>query len=154
MRKIAKRVIVDGDACPKSVKAITGQLAEKYGWEMIIVASFNHNIEEDCRRVIVGNESQAVDYAIINMTGAGDIVVTQDWGLAAVILVRGAGVLSPHGRVYRREKIDFLLEERHLKAALRRAGGRTKGPPPRTRADDERFERSLTGLMREMEAIE
>lgn len=140
---------MDGDACPKNVKAITGRITGKYGWEMIIIASFNHNIEENCRHVTVGNESQATDYAVINMTQKGDIVVTQDWGLAAVILGKGAMVLSPHGTVYREEKIDFLLEERHLKAAFRRAGGRTKGPSARTGADDERYKRALERLIKE-----
>ena len=141
---------MDGDACPKSVRAIIGELARKYNCEMIIVASINHNIEGDGRHVIVGNESQAVDFAVINMTEAGDIVVTQDWGLAAIILGRGAGALSPHGRVYRRERIGFLLEERHIKAEFRRTGGRTKGPSPRTRTDDERFGWALERMMQEM----
>ena len=150
-QRIAKRVIVDGDACPRKVKAITAQVAERYGWEMIIIASFKHNIEEDCRRVTVGDEPQAADFAVINMAQKGDIVVTQDWGLAAVVLEKGAGALSPHGTVYRRERIGFLLEERHLKAAFRRAGGRTRGPSARTGVDDERFKKALERLIKELD---
>lgn len=151
MSEVISRVIVDADACPKNAKKIIASMTEKLaGWEMLTVASINHNIEGNNRHIVVGNEPQAVDMIIVNMTRRGDVVVTQDWGLAAMVMGKGAGAISPTGIIYRPEKMDFLLEERHLKAKVRRGGGRTKGPAARTREDDERFARSLEKLMIEI----
>jgi uncharacterized protein YaiI (UPF0178 family) len=141
------RVIVDADACPQKAKEIIVILAKKYGKEVIMVASFNHNLAGDFQVVVVGNEPQAADLAVINLTRKGDIVVTQDWGLAAVLLGKGVEVVSPHGKIYREEKIEFLLEQRHIKAKIRRSGGKTKGPAARTKEDNEHFRRALDDLL-------
>lgn len=147
MSELVSRVIVDADACPKNARKIISELTDKYHWEMLTVASINHNIQGHNRHMVVGNEPQAVDMAIVNVTRKGDVVVTQDWGLAAMVMGKGAGAISPTGTIYREEKMDFLLEERHLKAKVRRGGGRTKGPPARTKEDDQRFARGLEKLM-------
>jgi uncharacterized protein YaiI (UPF0178 family) len=106
------------------------------------VASFNHNIESD-HPIVVGDSFQEADIKILNLTEPGDVVVTGDWGLAATVLGKGAKCLSPIGREFHEERMDFLLEERDLKAKFRRGGGRTKGPRKRTSEDDRRFEVSL-----------
>lgn len=142
-----KSIILDADACPRSVRAIAGELADGHGWEMITVASFKHNIEGDHKHITVGDESQAVDLALLNLSRKGDIVITQDWGLAAMVMGKGALALSPWGRIYEEEKMDFLLEERHIKAKVRRGGGRTRGPAARTPEDDLRFRKALKALM-------
>ena len=136
------KILVDADACPKSVLQICMKVGRKYGISVWSVASFNHNIESD-HHVVVGNGSQETDIKIINMTDEGDIVVTQDWGLAAVALGKRAKCLSPSGREFRSDKIEFLLEEREVKNKFRRGGGRTKGPKKRTIEDDRRFENCL-----------
>jgi uncharacterized protein YaiI (UPF0178 family) len=92
---------------------------------------------------MVGDGFQETDVKIVNLAEAGDVVVTGDGGLAAMVLGRGAKCLSPFGREFYPEKMDFLLEERDLKAKFRRGGGRTKGPRKRTSEDDRRFEASL-----------
>lgn len=143
----AVRIIVDADACPKTVKSIITTLAKKYDLEVIMIASFNHRLEGGFRVMVVGNEPQSVDLAVINLTRKRDIVVTQDWGLAAVILGKGAQAISPLGMVYKNEKIEFLLEQRHLKAKIRRSGGRTKGPAARTGDDDESFRSAFEELL-------
>jgi uncharacterized protein YaiI (UPF0178 family) len=101
---------------------------------------------------VVGDASQETDIKIINLTDEGDVVVTQDWGLAAVVLGKRAKCLSPAGREFRSDKIEFLLEEREVKSRVRRGGGRTKGPKKRTPEDDRRFrmrlERSLMNTAR------
>lgn len=142
-----KRVIVDADACPRGVKHSIIEITGKYGWETVMVASFNHNLTGSFRQIIVGNEPQAVDLVVSNLTAKGDIVVTQDWGLAAMVLGKGAKALSPLGIVYREDNIDFLLEQRHIKSKIRRSGGRIKGPAARTREDDQQFARSLEHLI-------
>lgn len=102
------------------------------------MASFNHRINNPIH-LVVGDESQAADITVVNQTQPGDIVITQDWGLAAMVLAKQAHALSPQGRIYEPDQMDSLLEERHLLAEYRRSGGRTKGPAKRTRNDDERF---------------
>ena len=145
------KLLVDADACPKSVLRICMRVAEKYGLPVITVASFNHCIESD-HHVIVGDDPQETDFKIINSTEAGDVVVTQDWGLAAIVLGKGARSLSPTGREFRPERIEFLLEERDVKAKFRRKGGRTKGPRKRTTEDDQRFESCLERVISQQKA--
>ena len=83
----------------------------------------------------------------MNLTEPYDVVVTQDWGLAAMALGKNAKVLSTTGREFRPETIEFLLEEREMKAKLRRAGGRTKGPKKRTYEDDQVFQMNLEEIL-------
>ena len=90
------------------------------------------------------------DIQIINLSAKGDIIITQDWGLAAMVLGKGAYALSPGGKVFRAETIDFLLEEREIKSKLRRSGGRTKGPDKRTAKDDQRFAMRLQMIIDEL----
>jgi len=140
------KIIVDADACPRGAMQVCRKMAARHAIQLYTVASFNHNIISD-HHVTVGDGSQEADLAVINMTTAGDIVVTQDWGLAALVLGRKAAAISPAGRIYRPETMDFLLEEREVKAKLRRGGGRTRGPRPRTAEDDERFAAGLLKLI-------
>ena len=140
------KIIVDADACPKTVLAIAQSVGSEYGLELWTVASFNHNIKSP-HHITVGNSSQEADIQVINVTGKGDIVITQDWGLAAMVLSKGAGAISPWGKIFRQDTIDFLLEEREIKAKHRRSGGRTKGPRKRTAQDDLFFESQLRRLI-------
>ncbi len=140
------KILIDADACPRSVLQICMELGRKYNIPVWTVASFDHHIESD-HPVMVGDDSQEADIKIINLTEAGDVVITGDWGLAAIVLGKEARCLSPVGREYRQEKIGFLLEEREAKAKFRRAGGKTKGPKRRTSEDDERFLSSLEKIL-------
>ncbi len=140
------KIIVDADACPKSVLGICMKVGHHYDIQVWTVASFNHSIESD-HHVVVGNDPQEADIKIINLTEERDIVVTQDWGLAAVVLGKGARCLSPAGREFRPDKIEFLLEEREIKSKIRRSGGRTKGPKKRTSEEDRQFEASLKRIL-------
>ena len=140
------KILVDADACPKSVLQICMRLGRKYNVPVWTVASFNHHIESD-HPIVVGDDSQEADIKIMNLTETGDVVITGDWGLAAMVLGKGASCLSPVGREYRHGKIDFLLEEREAKAKFRRGGGRTKGPRKRTAEDDERFASCLEKIL-------
>lgn len=143
------KVIIDADACPRGVLAITQKICLDHGLELWTVANFNHNIKSE-HHITVGNSAQEADLAIMNITKSGDIVVTQDWGLAAMVLARGAGAIAPTGRVFQTTTIDFLLEEREIKAKHRRAGGRTKGPQKRNYLDDLKFQREFIRLIDEL----
>ena len=140
------KILVDADACPRSVLQICTRLGKQYNIPVWTVASFNHHIESE-HPIVVGGDFQEADMKIMNLTEAGDIVVTGDWGLSAFVLGKGARCLSPMGREFRSEKIEFLLEEREVKAKFRRGGGRTKGPKKRTSEDDRRFDLSLEKIL-------
>lgn len=140
------KILVDADACPKNALQICMELGRKYTVEVWTVASFNHKIVSDFH-VVVGDGSQETDIKVLNITEAGDIIVTQDWGLAAMVLGKRASCISPVGRVFSNENIDFLLEEREVKAKLRRSGGRTKGPSKRTLQEDIVFQERLDRLL-------
>ena len=140
------KILIDADACPRSALQISMRLGQKYDIQVWTVASFNHDIESD-HPIVVGDDFQEADMKIMNLTEAGDVVVTGDWGLAAMVMGKGAKCLSPMGREFRPEKIGFLLEEREVKAKFRRGGGRTKGPRRRTSGDDRRFELYLEKIL-------
>ena len=140
------KIIVDADACPKAVLQICIRSGVKHAIPVWTVASFNHNIESD-HHVVVGNASQEADIRVMNLALAGDVAVTQDWGLAAMLLGKGVRCINPDGREFSSNSIEFLLEEREAKAKFRRGGGRTKGPKKRVPADDRKFEDCLQNIL-------
>ena len=140
------RIIVDADACPKTVLQVTVETGVKYTIPVITVASFNHNIISS-QHIVVESGSQEADLKIINITTPGDIIVTQDWGLASLVLSKKASAISPFGIEYNPEKMTFMLEEREIKAKFRRSGGRTKGPAKRASSDDLRFKETLEKMV-------
>ncbi|HVJ48804.1 YaiI/YqxD family protein [Desulfitobacterium sp.] len=141
------KILVDADACPHSALEICFKLGHQYHFEVWTVANFNHHILSEYH-ITVGDNSQEADLKILNVTKAGDIVITQDFGLAGMVLAKGAYAMGPKGQEYRTETIDFLLEERELKAKFRRSGGRTKGPKKRTDEDDLAFTQCLICLIK------
>jgi len=142
----ARRIYVDADACP--FKDVIVEIAAMYGLGVTMIASYSHEIrmEDPVEVVRVDRGRDTADYAIANRVAPDDIVVTQDYGLAAMVLGKGARALTPRGQVYEPAAIESLLATRHLAQKERRAGGRTKGPPRLTRADRERFRRALENL--------
>jgi uncharacterized protein YaiI (UPF0178 family) len=146
-------VIVDADACPRTCLAILRQYKGQWNYRLLTIASIDHQIDSE-DHITVGRGADSADSAVLNNTQLGDIVVTQDWGLAALVLAKGAYALSPAGRIYEERTMDFLLEERYLKARQRRGGKRTKGPPARTKELDEKFERNLLVLLRRLSAAQ
>ncbi len=140
------RIIVDADATPRTCLKIVIELAAQYDWEVTTVASINHRIDSPDHRV-VGDEPQAADLAVMNLARAGDVVVTQDHGLAAMVLSKGTTALAPSGLIYENDRMTLMLEERNELARWRRGGGRTKGPAPRSPQDDRQFRASLSKLL-------
>jgi len=143
------KILIDGDACPKTVLQLCLKYGRHYGIPVWTVASFNHVVDSDYH-IVVGDAPQETDLKVVNLTEEGDLVITQDIGLAALVMAKKAKALSPHGREYRPELMSTLLEERELKAKYRRGGGRTKGPSKRTSQEDQQFEVVLDSLLREM----
>ncbi len=141
-------IVVDADACP--VKAEIEETAKAFGIAVCMVASYDHRMEakEGVRVVQVDRGSQSADLYIMNHIASGDVLVTQDFGLACMALGKGAIVLSPRGEQYTNGNIDYLMERRHEGARLRRAGGRTKGPKAMTAEDRISFQQKLTKVLR------
>lgn len=125
------------------------EVARKLLAPVLMVASYDHFIapEEGVRIVQVDRSDQSVDLYISNHVARGDIVVTQDFGLAAIVLGKGALAISPRGQLYDNGNIDYLMERRHELAKRRRAGGKTKGPKALTGEDRSYFQQNLTKVL-------
>ena len=142
------KILVDADACP--VVEITERIAKKYGIHVIVLCDTNHVLKSDYSEVkVIGAGADAVDFALVGICKSGDIVVTQDYGVAAMILGKGAYGIHQSGKWYTNENIDQLLMERHLAKKARRANTKNhmKGPSKRTEKDDEHFALSLEELV-------
>lgn len=143
------KIFVDADACP--VVDIVEDIATKYNISVTLLCDTNHVLTSDYSEVIVvGAGADAVDYKLISICHRGDIVVTQDYGVAAMALGKGAFAIHQSGRWYTNENIDQMLMERHLNKKARRASSRNhiKGPRKRTEEDDQRFAESFEKLLR------
>ncbi|MDL2298542.1 YaiI/YqxD family protein [Synergistaceae bacterium OttesenSCG-928-D05] len=140
------RILIDADGCPVVDLALAA--AKKYELECIILCDTAHVFEkEGATTVTVSQGADSVDFKLVNMLKTGDIVVTQDYGLAAMCLARGAYPISQNGLIFDSSNIDSLLEARHMAKKIRRGGGRLKGPPKRTGDHDEKFARKLEFLI-------
>lgn len=140
------KIIIDGDACPGI--SIIEKIAKKYEIPIIIYCDIHHFIQSDYSEVkVVDSGFQSVDMYVANQTKQGDIVVSQDYGVAAMCLSKKAKVINPKGFIYDEKNIDRLLEERHISQKIRRGGGKTSNPKKRTEEDDLRLERNLAKLI-------
>ncbi len=144
-------LFIDADACPVTREAISA--ARSAGWRVVVVANSTQNLERYAERsgveaVQVSGGRDAADFAVVERLAPGDAVVTQDIGLAAMAIGRGAGAVSPRGRIFHLATIDAELAVRHAEAKLRRAGGRHGGPPKFTDEDREHFVEQLERLLR------
>lgn len=142
------KIFVDADACP--VVRQVEKAAEAHKIPVILLCDTNHVLHSAYSELcIIGAGTDAVDFALINKCRAGDLVVTQDYGVAAMALGKGAYGIHQSGRWYTNENIDQLLMERHLAKEARRARSKhhLKGPVKRTREDDQRFVEALEKLL-------
>ncbi len=140
------RIFIDADGCPVVDNAV--RTAGKFGVKCTIICDTSHSLQrEDAETVIVDKGADSADFRLVNLLSAGDIAVTQDYGLAAMCLSRGAVVIDQDGRQYTDDNISGLLEFRAVSAKVRRSGGRMKGKPKRIPQQDSDFERSLSALL-------
>ena len=144
------RIIIDADACP-SINLVE-DLAYSYKIPVIIYCDNTHNITSEYAEVITMDKGyQNVDIAIANNVKEFDIVLTQDYGLALIVLARKASAIHPKGLIYSFDNLNIMLAERHLNATLRRNGHRTRGPKKRNSDDDEKLIKNLTELISNIE---
>ena len=142
-------VYIDADACP--VTRIAESIAKEHHIPVILLCDTSHRMTSDYSTIkTIGQGADAVDLALINLCKKGDIVVTQDYGVAALALGKGAKAIHQSGKWYTDENIDTLLMERHLAKKARQSGKHhLKGPKKRTREDDLRFAESFEKLIKE-----
>jgi hypothetical protein len=142
-------IFIDADACP--VTRIAERIAKQYNVPVTLLCDTNHVLTTDYSSIIaVGAGTDAVDLALINMCKQGDIVVTQDYGVAALALGKGARAIHQSGRWYTDDNIDAMLMERHMaKKARRSAKNHLKGLSKRTKDDDIRFAESFERMIQE-----
>ena len=139
-------IFIDADGCP--VVDITIRLSNQAGIECVIICDTAHVFEkEGAITITVPMGSDSVDFKLVNMLQKGDIVVTQDYGLAAMCLARGAIPISQDGMIYSDGNIDSLLMQRHAAKKIRMARGRLKGPAKRTPEQNKAFDASLSALL-------
>ena len=142
------QIYVDADACP--VVGIVEEVAEKYRIDVTLLCDTNHILTSDYSEVIVvGAGADAVDYKLISICHKGDIVVSQDYGVAAMALGKGAYAIHQSGKWYTNENIDQMLMERHLNKKARRGSNKNHltGPKKTTEEDDKRFAQSFEKLV-------
>lgn len=140
------KILIDGDACP--VIGITEEIANKEGIEVIIFVDITHQILTDNQLIVLDKNNQSVDMALYNDCKKGDLVITQDYGLASLVLSKGAYSINQTGLEYAEENIDFLLMRRHLHAKMRRAGLSHNNIPKRSNEDDFKFRQKLLDIIR------
>lgn len=139
-------ILIDADGCP--VVDLTLQVAKQYSVPVIIMCDTSHQIERTGAQTLVFDKgTDSVDFALVNRVHPGDVVITQDYGLASMCLARCARVLNQNGLEYTADNIDALLFRRHENKKLIRAGKYPKGSAKRTAAQDEAFEKSLRTVL-------
>ncbi|MCX7765479.1 MAG: DUF188 domain-containing protein [Candidatus Sumerlaeia bacterium] len=146
------KIIVDADACPVMREVIS--VAEQFNVPVWFIADYSHSFEWDSSLVtvrLVDDAVEAVDIYVVNLAQSGDIVITQDLGLASLVVSKKAYVLTPRGKLLKHGKMEMLLERRHQARKLRRAGVRLKGGSPRlTQNERSRFVSVLTNLIQSL----
>lgn len=145
-------IFVDADACPV-VRQIEN-IARERQIPLTLYCDTSHVLSSSYAQVkIIGQGADAVDFALMMDVQRGDVVVTQDYGVAVMALGKGAHPIHQSGRWYTEENIDGMLMERHLAKQARRSSKKNhlKGPKKRTHADDERFVESFLRLLNSLE---
>lgn len=142
------RLFVDADACPVVDLAIAA--CRESGVPVYLLCDTAHEILRDFAQTLTFDKgADSVDFALVNRVAPGDIVLTQDYGLAAMCLGRRCRVLNQNGLEYTDDNIEALLFTRHENKKLLRAGKHPKGQPKRTKAQDEAFLAALVRILSE-----
>ena len=142
------KVLIDADACP--VVDITVKLCKEFHIPCLLLCDTAHQMHREGAETLVFDKgADSVDFALVNRVQPGDIVITQDYGVASMCLAKGARILHQDGWEYNEYNIVGLMEQRHINKKHRLAGGRIKGPGKRTRQQDEVFATSLHSLLQQ-----
>ena len=141
-------VLIDADACP--VVDIALSLCQEHSVPCLLLCDTAHQIQKDGAQTLIFDKgADSVDLAIANRAKSGDIVITQDYGVASMCLGKGARVLHQDGWEYTEYNIAGLMEQRHAAKKFRAAGGRTKGPAKRKSSQDQAFQEAFCRLLQQ-----
>ena len=136
------KILIDGDGCP--VIDLTIKVSKQFNIDVIIMCDTSHVFnKEGAKTMVFSKGADSVDFAIINLLQKEDIVITQDYGLAAMAINKASYVINQNGLIYTNDNIDRLLYNRHISKKIRKSGGRVKGPKKRSREDNINFEKTL-----------
>ena len=140
------KVLIDADACPVTKLAI--RLCQDFQVPCTLFCDTAHEFHHDgVATLVVDKGADSADFAIANHAMPGDLVITQDYGLASMCLSRGARVLHQDGWEYTADNIDALLFSRHESRKYRASGGRIKGPKKRGASQDQAFSASMQRIL-------
>ena len=138
-------ILIDADACPVVNETI--EIARQQGFRCVLICDTTHEMHRDgAETIIVSKGADAVDFVLVNRVKKEDIVVTQDYGLAAMVLAKQGHPIDQNGRWYTDDNIDQLLYARHTAQKIRMGGGRLRGPKKRSKENDVKFVESLIKL--------
>ena len=141
------RLLIDADACP--VVDIALRLCKQYAVPCLLLCDTAHILHREGAETLVFDQgADSVDLALANRAKPGDLVITQDYGLAALCLARGARVMHQDGWEYTEYNIQALLFQRSESRRYRAGGGRVKGPSKRTRQQDQAFAAALDAYLK------
>lgn len=140
------KILIDADGCPV-VKQAT-QIAKKNDIEVVIFCDTSHIISSDYAQIItVSKGADSVDFALVNKVQSGDIVVTQDYGLAAMVLSKGGRAITQNGMIISDSNLGLLLTTRYESKKARMSGTHLKGPKKRSAQNDEAFIKSFKSML-------
>lgn len=142
------RLFIDADACPVVDLAI--KACKETGTAVFLLCDTAHELHRDGAETLTFDKgADSVDFALVNRVSPGDLVLTQDYGLAAMCLGRRCRVLNQNGLEYTNDNIEALLFTRHENKKLLRAGKHPKGQSKRTKAQDEAFLAAIHRILSE-----
>ena len=142
------KVLIDADACP--VVDIAVRLCKEFQISCLLLCDTAHQMHRDGAQTLIFDKgADSVDFALVNRTCAGDVVITQDYGVASMCLAKGARILHQDGWEYNEYNIVGLMEQRHVAKKHRMAGGRIKGPAKRTKEQDKAFTEAFRQLLQQ-----
>ena len=140
------RILIDADACPVVSEAI--KIANEFNIPCVLFCDTAHEMYRDgATTITVSKGADSADFALVNYAQSGDIVITQDYGLAAMALARGARILHQDGMEYTEDNIDALLLSRHTAQKIRRAGGKLRGNKKRSASQNDAFCKALRNIL-------
>lgn len=140
------KILIDADGCPV-IKQAT-QIAKENNIEVVIFCDTSHIISSDYAQIItVSKGADSVDFALVNKVESGDIVVTQDYGLAAMVLSKGGRAITQNGMIISDSNLGLLLTTRYESKKARMSGTHLKGPKKRSAQNDEAFIKSFKSML-------
>ena len=143
------KILIDGDGCPVISQSI--KIAKKHNIKLVILCDTSHNFDKyDVEKIVVPKGMDSVDFALVNKVQRGDIVITQDYGLAAMVLSKGGYPINQNGRIYDENNIDELLFSRHVAKKIRNSGNKLKSIKKRSKDDDIKFKEMLDKLIKDI----